>query len=624
MTTARRLSLGVFAWVALWYSNTLTAVHTFDALSYILDVQRKPWTELFHPHHLAYGPLGSLATWFTAGDAALAMQSVNALAGALGSSILAYIVYRRWQRVDLALIAALALSGSYAYWYYAVEVEVYTLAACFLLWIMALIDHPQPERISWRIWLGVAIAGAVLFHQTNVLVGVPLLIAAGADMRRTRAHWQGWSVAAGVATLVIAAWYGGVMLGVSGFRTWADMHGWLFQYANTGWWGGRAGITDLSKGISDAVAWQSGAWYVVAIVVLSLAQTRIAPLTAQHAWMWAWVLTYGAFFTWWEPDNIEFWIAIMPLAIVILLAPFRHHARWHVAASLALGLALLNAYTNYVAISQRGDASRDLQRDIAQYVVDHSQAADLLLMPDGLQELYLPYYHGRGQVLSVNAAMSVAPDWGQACADIRTRITQHQAAGTAVLLSDEFLLPSLVMQQRFGLAQDAIQTCLADMLAYATPLAPPAPIPGMHRIAAARDQFIAGAWAPLPAPPIGWQLINASNDTPVGGAGWQLSVQLDPVVISPIIDVAMPQAIAVRMNATQTADRQAQLFVATALNQFSETASVRWQIPVDGSEVVIDVRDMPEIPSRLWQLRIDPVADGADGTVTIYSVRLIP
>jgi hypothetical protein len=39
------------------YLTTLTQVHTFDALSYVTSVERKPWTEVFHPHHLAYGPL---------------------------------------------------------------------------------------------------------------------------------------------------------------------------------------------------------------------------------------------------------------------------------------------------------------------------------------------------------------------------------------------------------------------------------------------------------------------------------------------------------------------------------------------------------------------------------------
>src|SRR6185436_6206650 len=74
------------------YLTTLTQVHTFDALSYVTSVERKLWTEVFHPHHLAYGPLGVLALHAGralgyGGGAALPMQMVNALAGALGVAL---------------------------------------------------------------------------------------------------------------------------------------------------------------------------------------------------------------------------------------------------------------------------------------------------------------------------------------------------------------------------------------------------------------------------------------------------------------------------------------------------------------------------------------------------------
>src|SRR5215217_8583801 len=84
------------------YAITLTQVHTFDALSYVTSVERKPWPEVFHPHHLAYGPLGVLALHagralgYT-GGAALPMQVVNALAGALGV-MLFYVIVRRVTR----------------------------------------------------------------------------------------------------------------------------------------------------------------------------------------------------------------------------------------------------------------------------------------------------------------------------------------------------------------------------------------------------------------------------------------------------------------------------------------------------------------------------------------------
>src|SRR3954468_13338832 len=111
--------VGLFLLTFVTYLTTLTQVHTFDALSYVTSVERKPWTEVFHPHHLAYGPLGVLALHagralgYT-GGAALPMQVVNALAGALGVALFYTTVRRVTRRDDLALTSALLLGSGYA------------------------------------------------------------------------------------------------------------------------------------------------------------------------------------------------------------------------------------------------------------------------------------------------------------------------------------------------------------------------------------------------------------------------------------------------------------------------------------------------------------------------------
>src|SRR5262245_14831215 len=108
----RTVSIALFLGALLLYLTTLTQVHTFDALSYVTSVERKPWTELFHPHHLAYGPLGALAlalgrAFGYAGGAALPLQLLNAVAGAAGVALLFVIVRRVTRRPDLGLAAAL-------------------------------------------------------------------------------------------------------------------------------------------------------------------------------------------------------------------------------------------------------------------------------------------------------------------------------------------------------------------------------------------------------------------------------------------------------------------------------------------------------------------------------------
>jgi hypothetical protein len=112
---SRLIAAALFVGMLFLYLPTLTRVHTFDALSYVTSVERKPWTELFHPHHLAYGPLGALALALGRalgydGGAALPMQLVNAFAGALGVALF----YVTAERQPVALIRYCRLRSCWA------------------------------------------------------------------------------------------------------------------------------------------------------------------------------------------------------------------------------------------------------------------------------------------------------------------------------------------------------------------------------------------------------------------------------------------------------------------------------------------------------------------------------
>src|SRR5690349_19570194 len=79
--------LALVALALALYLATRSQVHTFDALSYIRDVDQRAGF-FFHPHHLLYSPTGWLfwQLWrrlgYT-GDAELPLQVLNNLAGAL-------------------------------------------------------------------------------------------------------------------------------------------------------------------------------------------------------------------------------------------------------------------------------------------------------------------------------------------------------------------------------------------------------------------------------------------------------------------------------------------------------------------------------------------------------------
>ena len=84
----------------------------------------------------------------------------------------------------------------------------------------------------------------------------------------------------------------------------------------------------------------------------------------------------------------------------------------------------------------------------------------------------------------------------------------------------------------------------------------------------------------------------------------------------------MPKRVVITIAATGTADRRGQLFVATAPNQFDEAHAVAWTYGEGRQTIAIDLGQLPALPPRLIQIRIDPVSDGADGSVTLYGISL--
>lgn len=638
---------------AALYLLTLTSVHTFDALSYILDVDRKPWRELFHPHHLAYGPLGagirlaaSSLGW--EGSAERLLQAANALAGGLGAGLFAALLARLTARWQAAALGALLLGASYAYWYYAVEVEVYTIAALFLiaaLWLMLeLAQRPTP-----RLALGLgAIQGlAVLFHQTNVLLSLPALVALGMGLRAapaTDAHPRtGPALLAYVAplALLVGGAYLWVGLGVSGFRSWEALFRWAAGYTTTGYWGGAvdgARLALLGEGLAGTIAPDGGALIGLALLAtLALNARRLARAPrGALAISLTWLAVYGAFFIWWEPENIEFWIASLPpFYLLVVLAAFlpvsdQPLPRFWPALLLVCGLALLPL--NGIAIARRGDATRDLQRVTAAALAARSAPGDLLIVPDGVLELYLPFYVERPQAISLNQAMTATGAWPDACAWLHTRIDTALGAGYAVLIAADAIRPlpappgePPTPAERLGLDPETVAECYAPLQPALAPLDLGPGLPAYYRLPAAQElaegpgwDFTRGRW--------GWRVTGA---TPASSLqpGWALRPERDPALISPPLrlEPARFAALEVRL-AADTAARDAQLFFLDSNGRADEARSLRWTLePGPAAHTYrLDLRGAPGWEGMITGLRLDPVSAGDGGTVVVEWLRLAP
>ena len=634
---SRAIAPAIFAGLLLLYLSTLTSVHTFDALSYVTSVERKPWQELFHPHHLAYGPLGALTLALADaigydGGAARPLQIVNALAGALGAALFYTSVLRGVGQRGPALVAALLLGLSYAFWYYAVEIEVYTVAALFLvicLRIMLADGGWTPRRL---LWLGVALGGAVLFHQKNVLLCIPLLWCAIADLRSAGAPaaWlRRWSVYGMALVLSVGLPYLFAGLVVSGFRTPAEFGAWLTEYARTGWWGGPIGsdkLADLAQGLSETLAQPAGSllWLVLGIAVAGGLRQGAAGRRLPYAVLLSWLVAYGGFFFWWEPDNIEFWIGILPPALLLLAQGLRsgNGRPWPLA--LAGGVVLAVGVINYGSITQRGDATRDLQRVIAAALAERSTPADLLIVPDGLLELYLPYYEQREQVLSLNQAIfDSGRDWDAACVLVRHRIETALHAGATAIIAAEAMQPPPDVIARHQVAQPQIDACFAAYRTWLLPLELPPQVP-VYRVLPKANQLADGIGWRFDAAALGWRSTNVHAEQYNGG--WVMVPDSDPALISPLLDLeaADYQALEIRM-ANQTSTRDAQLFYAGPDGAIDEAHSLRWELEPTDAIVTYTLRlaDAPGWQGRISRLRIDPVGVGDGGQLVIESVRLV-
>jgi hypothetical protein len=638
----RGAPIALFLGALLLYLTTLTQVHTFDALSYVTTVERKPWTEVFHPHHLAYGPLGALvlalgrALGYT-GGAALLLQLVNAAAGAAGVAVFFSIVRRVTGRHDLGLVAALLLGAAYAYWYYAVEIEVYTVATLFLLICLGLlVELTESPAHRGMLLLGIAQGGAVLFHQTNVLFCAPVLVCAILDFRflildcldrkSKIGLWLNYVVA---LALTVGLPYLLVGVVVSGFRSWIEFTSWLTEYARTGWWGGPITArkwVDLGRGLADTLAQPGGAllWLLlVGLVLLYLRRLRSGARSLANG-LAAWLLVYGAFFLWWEPDNIEFWIASLPPALLLLTLALRSTRRWGPEVWVALAVATTALGVNYDAITRRGDAATDLQRRIARELGARSRPADLLLIPDGLLELYAPYYERHDNFLSLNQALfDASENWGRACAAVRERVDMALHAGAAALIADEVLRPPDLLLRRHSLTQQQVDACFEPYQNALQPLALEPGLPSYWRMPTSQELAESGGWR-FESFDGGWRAEHVVGERFEGG--WRFVPGIDPSLTSPLLELDARRFVAIEIRmANATRARDAQLFFAAPGGQIDEARSVRWTLrPTNEAETYrIDLVGQPGWEGTITRLRLDPVGLGDGGEVRVEWVRLL-
>lgn len=477
-------------------SRTPNLALAHDAAGYLAVIVEGTGADLAHPHHLLYHPVAKL--WLVllrsvglGGDPALAVASLNSVAGAVCVGlVVALLRHRGGASRALAAAGAASAAVSFGLWFYSACVEVYIIPLAFLLGALYVALGP----LTWRraVAVGILHGLAMVFHQVHVLFGVVVLAVwwreGGA---RSNLRWVGGYIAAG--TVVVALAYGTALAvavrpaSVEEAWTWftlyaQDSEGYVsglsvgtFAKAMVGFTRSVVGshfafampvvqgliervfpdkiLTDETFLVAGLPGWVPPVLVGLSVVatllglglVVRAARSPKLPASGLRTGLWAWVGVYAAFFLFWDPFNVEFWIpqttALWMLLALRLVqtessAP-RRFPSWGVLAGMAVLLAVINGVGT---IGPASDPDNDAFAYQLKPLDGRLREGDLLVVDRAhIIEYYAALRFGVETVGLAEAVREGGPKAGAASVDAAVR--QVRGSGRTVALARDVFDP---------------------------------------------------------------------------------------------------------------------------------------------------------------------------------------
>lgn len=385
-----RASLVVLAAIAVVYLFTFTENHTEaeDSLHYLTVIERGQPRDLFTRDHLLYLGLNRvfLDAWRAfgySGHAELPVRLLNVLASIASLALVLVILRSLAVPFHLALLSAVSVAFSYAYWLYTGQCETYIMPIPFILGCIYGLGRAfeTPSRTANHILVGILSAAAILIHRQHSVLTVVVVAAYGllALTRREslpfRLLVRTLAVYLGVCAGTVLGVYALVGTVVLEQRSLGGFLAWILGQDFAGV--GRVGVASLAMagaGLSRAIVsthylfvipqaaaalgrlfpgkslreetflvrnlpqWMSLALAAMTLVLavciitalVEIARRRscrvpYAQAPRQPAAVYGYrvvilyIVAYSLFNVWWEPVNPEFWISVLP-ALGILCA----------------------------------------------------------------------------------------------------------------------------------------------------------------------------------------------------------------------------------------------------------------------------------------------------------------
>lgn len=429
-----------------------------DVLSYAWAIAKSGPGGLFHPNHLLFEPacwlFFKLTSLFYPGIEVLtAMQILQVLCGVAALVILFRLLLSANIDRALAVMAVLAMGFCYGFWAYSVEGDTYIMPLPLVF--LALRELIMLDQHQWRyasfVRMALYLTLAILFYQEYVLVvpafllallllwwikgkpefkriitgclilgglsgtltlGVYLAVVIWAKDVVSVADAISWTLGQGAKAPLRAMEWTSLLKSAVGFCKAIWGTNFLFGFD---WFGALAAtlFPDLGGHEERYMALHLPTWILwlcllmalasgvafVCLLVVAIVEIRkqgkafflkpvVIPILAALVFM-------GAFNTVFYPENLEFWIGVVPLVLLLLFLAL--NSVWQ-GAKVVKGLALTFvsglAITNGLgALIPQSTQAGDFWRDVNRYLIQQAGPSDLVLVRCGyVCNNYLRYY----------------------------------------------------------------------------------------------------------------------------------------------------------------------------------------------------------------------------------------
>ncbi len=400
--------LAVFAGALFLNLSFRSLFYNFDGVACAMAVELSDFKHLVHGNHLAYGVVGWCfdRLWRMVGyqgQALLSLQILDSVLGAAGAAVFASLLRRMGRGEREAVLGAVALSVSHAWWFWSLEAQVYMLGALFaaLAAREALSDQPRPGVVGlWQ-------ASAILGHVGH-LMALPALVYVLFKKKGRR------ELLPDAISLFIVVFASYICAGLFAVKpsTFNELKLWLL--------GSAALTTDRSflwhsiplplavpawlkmslRVFTEFVGRQGLAWFagVILAVLPVLAAARGAALKNRESVFWLlWLAGYALLFILWEPYTIVYRVSdLLALWALATLGLKALSSRIRLGV-LSAWIAAAFAFNLHFIVRPASDPANNLDLVEAEWTKT-SSPENAWILANNRGVVFVPYFAGRRPV----------------------------------------------------------------------------------------------------------------------------------------------------------------------------------------------------------------------------------